>query len=252
VAGAVSWPEVQIPPGSPPGMQLLTVHVPDVVECRPVTQSHWTVVPTVIVVVSVPLTESTKVVPPPCPTNTMRFGFVVGVRVAVGVTVKVRVGVLLAVCETVELSVREGVNVNVGVRLGVNVRVAVKVGVMLGVREFVGVFEIVNVCVAVNVFVGESVRVWVGVMVGVKGVPVREAVNVRVGVPEVGERVRVGLDVDVRVTVGVAVTIVPPVVVRVGEGPFDGVRVMVGGMAGPSLAPTTKMGSVVALSMTAA
>ncbi len=76
--------------------------------------------------------------------------------------------------------------------------------------------------------------------------------NVRVGVPEVGVRVGLEEGVDVRVVVGVAVTIVPPVVVRVGDGPFDGVRVMVGGMAGPSLAPTTKMGSVVALSMTAA
>jgi len=50
------------------GTQLLALHVPEVVVCVPVIQSHWTVVPTVIVVVELPLVESTKEVPPPGPT----------------------------------------------------------------------------------------------------------------------------------------------------------------------------------------
>jgi len=106
----------------------------------------------------------------------------------------------------------------------------------------------------VKVSVGDSVRVWVGVIVGVKGVPVRDAVKVAVGVPAVGEIVRVALAEGVRVgPVGVRVTTGPdPVGVSVAEGPFVAVREGVGVGAGASWEPTTKMGSVVALSMTAA
>lgn len=61
------WPEVQIPSGT----QFVALHVPDVDECGPLTQSHSRVVPTVIVLTKLPLTESTKLIPSPAPTDTM-------------------------------------------------------------------------------------------------------------------------------------------------------------------------------------
>ena len=54
VDGGCSWPEFHIPSG----MQFVALHVPEVEEWRPLCQSHSTVVPTGIVVVLVPLTES--------------------------------------------------------------------------------------------------------------------------------------------------------------------------------------------------
>jgi hypothetical protein len=79
------------------GVQLLMVHVPDVVECwsKP-AHTHSTVALTGIVVTNVPLTSSTKLIPGP--TATWRFGFGVGVA-PVGVTVGVAVfeGVRVAV-----------------------------------------------------------------------------------------------------------------------------------------------------------
>ena len=53
------------------GTQLLAVQVPDVVECGVPCQTHSTVVPTGIVVVLVPLTESTNEKPKSNPTYTM-------------------------------------------------------------------------------------------------------------------------------------------------------------------------------------
>ena len=173
--GGCSWPEVQIPSG----VQLTAVQVPDVEEWSPLTHSHSTVVPTAMVVVDVPLDESTKLVPP-CPTKTTWFplGVTVGVnvRVFVGVLVKefVRVNVKVGVIDRVWVGVEVGavgVTVNVAVATDVFVRVKVgvmvKVGVIDGVR--VGVGEgTVGVTLGVSVLVGVGVM-GVGVGVGIGG-----------------------------------------------------------------------------------
>jgi hypothetical protein len=67
VKGAVCCPESQRKSGT----QLLALHVPEVVVWVAESQSHSTVVPTVIVVVELPLKGSKKEMLPPCPMFTM-------------------------------------------------------------------------------------------------------------------------------------------------------------------------------------
>jgi hypothetical protein len=55
VKGGLCCPEFQFPSGMQFGLQL-----PDVVECRPLDHTHVTVSPAVMVVMLVPLTESTN------------------------------------------------------------------------------------------------------------------------------------------------------------------------------------------------
>ena len=75
---------------------MVASQVPDVVECKPApgTHCHSTVSPAVIVVMNVPLMESTKLFPPE-PTRTTWLGL--GVGDGVTVAVKVCVGVRVAV-----------------------------------------------------------------------------------------------------------------------------------------------------------
>jgi hypothetical protein len=89
----VWMPESQFASGVQP-----TVHVPDVVECVPLAHTQCTVPPTGIVDTFVPLTRSTKTMPPPDPTSTVAiaaFGVTVGVGLAPPV-VGVIVGVIVA------------------------------------------------------------------------------------------------------------------------------------------------------------
>ena len=151
VNGVLCWPEFQRPSWMQVGL-----HAPEVVEWKPLDQTHVTVSPTVIVVTFVPLTESTKLLPP-CPTNTM---CPVGVGVSVGV-----MGVFVKVFVNVLVFVNVFVNVGVGDE-GVGVRVG-DPGVNVGVKVL-GVF--VNVFVLVIVIVGVSVTVSVGVTGGAVGV----------------------------------------------------------------------------------
>jgi len=130
-------------------------------------------------------------------------------------------------------------------------KVLVAVGV--AVRVAVGV-TVTPVAVSVGVFVGVAVTVLVGV--GPVGVGVGVGVRVAVGPVGVNDGVGVGpVTVGVRVAVGldeVAVGVEPVgVTVGVRDGPGR-VGVVVG--VGPAMlfAPTTKIGSVVALSITAA
>lgn len=153
VKPVLCWPEFHNSPPTAPGMQLLESQVPEVEECSPCTQSHSTIVPTGIVVVELPLEESTKLVLPLGPTCTMWFVFGVGDLVGVRVLVDVRVLV--------------GVRVNVGVDEPVSVGVTDLVRVTDGVTVAVGVFEGVGGIDPVRVGVG--VRVAVLVAVGVTG-----------------------------------------------------------------------------------
>ena len=86
----VPIPESQFPSGvhSPIGG-----HVPDVVECVPLTQTQWTVSPTRIEVVFVPLVWSTNEFAPPDPMFTVAT-FEAGV--AVGLGAEAGVGVIVA------------------------------------------------------------------------------------------------------------------------------------------------------------
>src|SRR5262249_39995167 len=104
-------------PNCPSGVHRVLEQVPEVTVCWPApwTQSHSTVVPTVIVVVIVPLIESWNAGFPFAPTRTMWFGLGVGGRVGPwagvmdGVSVGVWVGVIVGVCETVKVGVGVGV-----------------------------------------------------------------------------------------------------------------------------------------------
>jgi hypothetical protein len=174
VKGGLCSPEFQKPLCMHVGLQS-----PEVVECSPLCHTQVTVSPAVIVVMFVPLIESTKLFPPD-PTDT-RCPVGVGVTVGVRVGVFVNVGVFVAVL--VPLPVR------VGVIEGVSVRVAVGPdGVNVNVFVTSGVFVFVNVWVLVNVGVIDGVRV----RVGLGTVGVIEGVSVKVGVGVMGGGVGVG------------------------------------------------------------
>src|SRR5262245_12448284 len=70
------------PESHPPSGVQAPLHVPDVVEWKPLCQTQWTVLPTRIVVVLFPLCASLKTFPPFAPTVTFA---VVGCGTGVGV-----------------------------------------------------------------------------------------------------------------------------------------------------------------------
>jgi hypothetical protein len=234
-----------------PGVHEVAEQVPDVVEWMLPIHCHSTVSPALIVVVLLPLIESTNCVPP-WPTNTMWFGLGVGVAVVVrvtvgvsvtvavplpvvvGVRVVVAVAVVVAVLVPVNVGGFDPVRVGVTVRVTVGVLVCVEVGVVVEVREGVNVCEAVKVCDAVNVSDGVKVC---------DGVSVIDGVSVMLGVGDGPVGVRVG------VTLGVVVGPPPGVRVRVGGPGCVGVCVAT---ADWSAEPVTRYGSLVALSMTAA
>lgn len=136
--------------------------------------------------------QSTTLLPPGTPAQSVISILPVGVAVGVGVG---NAGVLdgCGVAVTCSVAVASGVAVNVGsgvaveVGRGGEVRVAVTVGVDVRVAVWVGVFVAVDVAVTVGVLVAVIVGVTVAVADGVAvavfaGVEVRVAVTVGVGV----------------------------------------------------------------------